>query len=107
VAVSLNASGQVVVGTAAQSGFVGVVVLTELKFAGDIVDVMKSGEVVEFDKSTNNLTAFAPAAAGTVYYANAGGAAEVAAPVAGTNKGRIGHTVENWRLIVNASIFQG
>jgi hypothetical protein len=107
IAVSLNASGQVVVGTAGQSGFVGIVILTELKYAGDIVDVMKFGEVVEFDKATNNLTAFAAAAAGTVFYANAGGAAEVAAPVAGTNKGRIGHTVENWRLIVNAGIFQG
>lgn len=96
-----------VVGTGGQTGFIGIVILTELKSAGEIVDVMKSGEVVEFDRSTNNLTAFAPAAAGTVYYANAAGPAETAAPVAGTNKGRIGHTVENWRLIVNASIFQG
>jgi hypothetical protein len=96
-----------VVGTGGQTGYVGVVVLNKKRYAGDIVDVMKSGEIVEFDKSTNANTAFAPAAAGTVYYANAGGAAEVAAPAAGTNKGRIGHTVEASRLIVNASIFQG
>lgn len=107
IAVSLNASGQVVVGTAGQSGFVGVVVLTKLAYAGDTIDVFRLAEIVEFDKSGPTEAAFAPAVAGQVYYANAGGAAETAAPAAGTNKGRIGHTVEAGRLIVAASIFQG
>lgn len=104
---SLNASGAVAKGTAGQSGFVGVVVLSKMKFAGDVVDVFRIAEITEFDRSGPNNTAFAPAVAGQVYYANATGAAETAAPAAGANKGRIGHTVEAGRLIVHASMFQG
>lgn len=107
IAVSLNASGQVAIGTAAQSGYVGVVVLSKIRYAGEVVDVLRIGEVVEFDRSGPANAAFAPAVAGQVYYANAAGPAEVTAPVAGTNKGRIGHTVEAGRLIVHASMFQG
>lgn len=107
VAVSLDASGKVVVGTAGQSGFAGVVVLNKKRLAGDVVDVMRHGEIVEFDRSTNNNTAFAAAVAGQVYYANAAGPVETAAPAVAANKGRVGHTVEAGRLIVDCSIFQG
>jgi hypothetical protein len=107
IAVSLNASGAVVVGTAGQSGFAGICVVTKKLYAGDVIDVFRHAEVVEFNKSGPADAAFAAAAAGTVYYAAAGGAAEVAAPAAGTNKGRFGHTVEASRLIVDVQIFQG
>lgn len=94
-------------GTAAQSGGVGICVVTKKLYAGDVVDVFKLCEVVEFDRAGTTDAAFAPAVAGQVYFANASGAAEVAAPAAGTNKMRLGHTVEAGRLIVSVSTFQG
>jgi hypothetical protein len=105
-AVSLDATGKVVIGTAAQTGFVGVICPDKTYAAGDVIDVMTHGEIVEFNTGAAGA-AFAPAAAGTVYYAATGGLAEVAAPAAGTNKGRIGYTVELTRLVVRSQIYQG
>lgn len=103
MAVSLNAQGQVVKGIAGQSGFVGVVCITGRqvdvvgvqagqnwkggKRAGDIVDVMQDGEIVE-------LTGLA---AGTKYYglANGNGVATAA-----TGNVPVGWTVEAGRLVV-------
>lgn len=92
-------------GTAGQSGFVGVVCLTGRqvdvvgvatgqnwkgsKYAGDIVDVMTDGEIVE-------LTGLA---AGTKYYADPTGNG-----VNTTNTNPyVGHTVEAGRLIVRVA----
>lgn len=101
--VSLNASGQVVVGGAAALAVVGVMILTEPKPAGAIVDVMTSGEIVEF-----TLASGAAAAAGTVYYGVvADGTYSSAAPAAGTNVARIGWTVEATRLVVRLGVIQG
>lgn len=105
-AVSLDATGKVVVGTGGQTGFVGVICPDKTFAAGDIIDVMTDGEIVEFTTGANGA-AFAPAVAGEEYYAAAGGALEVTAPGAGTNKGRVGHTVEATRLIVRAGVRQG
>lgn len=105
-AVSLNATGRVVVGTAGQSGHVGLVVknvpllpgmgniaggvATNVWMggkAGDVVDVMKEGEIVDV----------VGLAAGTKYYANADGT------LGTTNTNPyVGHTVEADRLIVGA-----
>lgn len=104
-AVSLNTAGRVVVGTAGNSGFVGVVVknvpmtprLGNISGqvnagvpiggkAGDIVDIMTSGEIV----GLTGLTA------GTAYYAKADGTLSATAgdgPYVGT-------TVEATRLVV-------
>lgn len=92
-AVSLDASGNVVIGTAGQSGFVGVMILTEPKPLGAIVDIMTDGEIVEF--LTN---AGAAAAAGTVYTSNADGTYGTTAQ--GAANFRIGNTVEPGRLVV-------
>lgn len=92
-AVSLDANGAVVMGTAGLSGFVGVMILTEPKAAGAIVDVMTRGEIVEF--LTN---AGAAAAAGTLYTSNADGTYGTTA--IGAANFRIGHTVEAGRLVV-------
>lgn len=92
-AVSLNASGQIVIGTAGQSGFVGVMIFGEPAAAGDIADVMQSGEIVEF--LTNGGTA---ATAGTVYTSNADGTYGVTA--VGASNFKIGVTVEPTRLVV-------
>jgi hypothetical protein len=92
-AVSLDATGKVVMGTAGNSGFVGVLVLGEPAAAGDVVDVMQSGEIVEF--LTN---AGAAAAAGTVYTSNADGTYGTTA--VGASNFKIGYTVEATRLVV-------
>lgn len=101
--VSLDANGRVVLGVAAQSGFVGVICLTEKKYAGDIVDVMHDGEVVEFTLSNG-----AAAAAGTAYVtaAEPGGYAAGAPGAGGIAPFKIGHTVEADRLIVHCGTHQ-
>lgn len=87
IGVGINSSGRVVAG-AGQSGIVGVVCAPYDKAAGDIVDCMTNGELVEFG-----------GAAGTVYTANTTtGAISNAAPSA--TQVRVGHTVEADRLIV-------
>lgn len=90
VGVSLNSSGKVVKGTAGQSGFVGVVCLTKKRYAGDIVDVMQDGEIVE-------ITGLA---AGTQYYMPSTGDG---VNTTNTNP-RVGWTVEATRMIVRCNV---
>lgn len=105
LAVSLDANGRVVVGTAGQSGFVGVIVknvpvvpagrFTAAQIvnawmgarAGDIVDIMIQGEIVDV----------AGLAAGSAIYATAAGALTTTA----TGNTRVGFTVEATRLVVD------
>jgi hypothetical protein len=114
--VSLDANGRVVVGTAAQSGGVGLVVKNVPFYprmgniagqvnaavpvggkAKDIVDIMTSGEIIV----PTGL------AAGTTYYVAADGSLTTTAPGAGVNGYRAGHTVEATRLIVRFERVQG
>lgn len=84
--VGLDGQGRVVMG-AGNTGIVGVLVLTQSKNAGDIVDVMTNGEITD-----------AGLAAGTTYHsANADGAVSA---VGGAGTARVGHTVEADRLVV-------
>lgn len=115
-AVSLNASGQAVVGTAGQSGGVGILIKNVPLYpnlgnipgavnagvpvggkAGNIVDIMTNGEIV-------GVTGLA---AGTVYYAQADGSLTATAPAAGVNGYKVGHTVEADRLVVRFERVQG
>lgn len=86
--VSLNSDGRVVKGTAGNSGFVGVLVVDRSpgtsphKVAGDIVDVMTHGEIVDVEGLD----------AGTAYGVAANGSLE-----AGNG---VGWTVEADRLVV-------
>ena len=108
-AVSLDANGRVVVGTAGQSGGVGVLVKNVPMTpnlgniagqvnagvpiggkAGDIVDVMTNGEIV-LDEDL---------VAGTAYYAEADGDLTATAPAEGVAGYHVGHTVEATRLVV-------
>ena len=83
IGVGLNASGHVVKG-AGQTGVVGILLLTKVRRAGEVVDVMTAGEVTDVD-----LTA------GTAYaVANADGALGTTGDV------YVGHTVESSRLVV-------
>lgn len=85
--VGLNANGQVVKG-AGNTGILAVLVLTKAYKAGQIVDSMTDGEIVEFGGT-----------AGTVYFA-----ATTTGVVSTTNTGiRVGHTVEGGRLVVRVT----
>lgn len=110
--VSLNATGKVVVGTAGQSGFVGVLVKNAARAAvkqwdatlganvnayapvgcqaGDVVDIMTNGDIVDLDP-----TVFV---AGSKVWAKTDGTIEVGAGSAGSFP--IGWTVEAGHLIV-------
>lgn len=88
IAVGLNASGNVVPGESV-TGIVGVLCTTRDMKAGDVVDVMKFGEIVEL----------ADVAAGKVVtgLTTTGALDDVAAD---TTHIRIGHSVEASRLVV-------
>ena len=117
-AVSLNATGRVVTGTAGQSGLVGVVVKnaatgpvgrwdTSLRSGvpnpyapigtqpGDVVDIMTNGEIVDLDP-----TAFP---AGRKVYTNAAG---VISTTGGAGTFLVGFTVEAGRLVVRIAVGQ-
>lgn len=96
-AVSLDANGRVVVGTAGNSGGVGVHVAHKAMAAGDITDVMTAGEIVDVAGLT----------AGTTYYAAADGTLSAVALAAGVNGWKVGHTVEATRLVVRFQRVQG
>src|SRR5690349_9058950 len=99
VGVGLNASGQVVVGAGA-TGVIGVLILTRVIKAGrEPVDIMKRGEIVQFDVAGRPNVAFAAAAPGTKYYSDAAGV------ISTTNTGTyVGHTVEKGRLVVSMGV---
>jgi len=85
IGVGLNANGRIVKG-AGNTGVRGVICPTQPMAAGDIIDTMTSGEIVD-------VTGLA---AGTVYYTAAADGA-----VSTTNTGtHVGHTVEAERLVV-------
>lgn len=114
-AVSLNASGRVVAGTGGQTGAVGVLVKNVARGpigqwgtalnggtpnsyapigaqAGDVVDIMTNGEIVDLDPAVF--------VAGTKFYAAADGTISA---TGGTGKVPIGFTVEAGRLIVRVA----
>lgn len=85
--VGVNASGRVVKG-AGTSGIAGVLLIDTPKSAGDVVDVMTSGEIVDVAALTG----------GTEYFATAAGALDTVAT--GT---KVGFTAEASRLIVRCT----
>lgn len=94
IGVGLNGSGKVVYGAAAAIGIKGVICPVRAMNAGDIIDVMTDGEIV--DATLNNGSALT---AGTDYYATASaGNGDITATL--TSNQYIGHTVEATRLVV-------
>lgn len=89
-AVGLDSAGRVVLG-GGQTGIVGALVAHEAKAAGDIVDVMTDGEIVDLDPAVFN--------AGTTYY---GVTADGTVGTTAAGNTKIGFTVEETRLIVRA-----
>lgn len=92
IAVGLNASGQVVTPTDSNCGIVGVICSPYDKAAGDVIDVMTAGELVEFGGS-----------AGTVYTANTT-TGVISTTAASATQTPIGFTVEADRLIVRKAV---
>lgn len=89
VGVGLDSSGRVVVGVGvAAVGIIGVLCLPRNMKAGDIVDVMTAGEIVDVG-----------GAAGTAYTANTTTGAITSAAASATQI-RVGYTVEVGRLVV-------
>lgn len=95
--VSLDTNGRVVVGAVGNTGYVGVVCVTEVKNAGDIVDVMTDGEIVECASLVAGTNYFVDAATGLV--AAGTGARTATAPVTAGSL-IIGHTIELTRMVV-------
>lgn len=87
VGVGLNASGQIVVGGAGQTGFIGVILPTKwLSKAGQQADIFKLGDIVEVAGLT----------AGRPYFLTAAGALSTVA----TGNTYVGYTVEADRLVL-------
>lgn len=90
IGVGLDSSGLVVKG-AGQSGIRGILILTKARKAGDVVDIMTSGEIVDLGED-DGVTA----AAGTKFYA-----ADSGGEITSTASGNfVGATVEAQRLVV-------
>lgn len=90
VGVGLDVAGRVVVG-GGNTGIVGVICVPDARNAGDIVDCMTDGEIVDF-----------AGAAGTVVTADdATGVVDNTA--LGAGRTRIGHTVEATRVVVRVA----
>lgn len=105
IVVALNGSGRVIKATTAAAA-VGVVCLDKASYAaGDVVDVMTDGEIVEL--AAADLQTGSPAA-GTKYYLDTTASRLAAtAPGAGVNGFYVGTTVEAGRLVVRCGSFQG
>ena len=84
-AVSINTSGRVVIGGAAETAVIGVICPVKVMAAGDVIDVMTSGEIMDCVKTAG--TAWA---AGDIVYAHAAGTVDA---VSGSGK-VIGKIVE-------------
>ncbi len=83
-AVGVNASGKVIVGSAAVTGIVGLVCPTKVMAAGDVIDVMVRGEIMDVVKTA----AGGAWTVGDLVYAHADGTVDAVA-TAGVVVGRI------------------
>jgi hypothetical protein len=95
--VSINSNGRVQVDSAAATDVVGVICPTRGMAAGEVIDVMTHGEIVEFTETDGDAST-----AGTKYYA-AFATGLVSATATGSPK-FVGETVEVGRLIVQVSM---
>lgn len=103
--VMLNGSGRALRATSALA-CVGITIAHGPKNAGDVLDVMTNGEVIELDAL--DLQANTAPVAGTKYYLDiTAGRLTATAPGAGVNGFYVGTTVEANRLVVRCGLMQG
>jgi len=105
IAVALNGSGRIIKATTVAAA-IGVVIVTRAMAAGEIVDVMTDGEIVELDGA--DIQGGTTPAAGTKYYMDttASRLTATAPTPAGTNGFYVGTTVEATRLVVRTGSVQ-
>lgn len=102
--VGLNGSGRLIRATTALM-CVGITIAHGPKNAGEILDVMTSGEVIELDAL--DLQANTAPVAGTKYYFDAtAGRLTATAPATGVNGFYVGTTIEANRLVVRCQGMQ-
>jgi hypothetical protein len=82
-AVGINATGKVIIGSAAVTGIVGVICPTKVMSAGDVIDVMTRGEIMDVVKTAGTAWAV-----GDLVYAHADGTVD-AVSTSGVVVGRI------------------
>jgi hypothetical protein len=97
-AVAENASGQIVKFGSAATAFAGVMILTRPMAAGDIVDVMTDGEIVELVDA--EILAGDTLGAGQALFADVSTATGQLAATSAAGDFYVGRTVELTRLIV-------
>lgn len=103
--VALNGTGRVIKAASAITA-VGIVVVHGPKNAGEILDIMTSGEVIEL--GTGDIQGLTAPTAGTKYYLDfTTGRLTATAPGAGVNSFYVGTTVEAGRLVVRTGLVQG
>jgi hypothetical protein len=95
--VSINASGKVVVGGTAETSIVGLICPVRTMAAGDIIDVMTAGEIVEATKTAG--TAYA--AGDTVFVTGTTGAVNT---TSGAGTKAVGKMIELDRMIVRVPV---
>lgn len=100
IGVGLDDQGRVVKGPG-NTGIKGVLVLTMVRKAGEVIDVMTSGEIVEFEgedgKPGKDL-----AKPGTNYFVDGSGEIKE-----GSGDIYVGHTVQSHRLVVRFGVADG
>lgn len=94
-AVSINSSGRVVIGGAAQTAVMGLICPVKVMNAGDIIDVMTDGEIVNVVKTGG--TAWA---AGDIVYAHADGTVDAVS----TNGKVVAKIIEADRMVVRCPV---
>jgi hypothetical protein len=94
-AVSINSSGKVVIGGAAETAIIGVICPTKVMAANDPIDVMTSGEIVGAVKTAG--TAWA---AGDIVYAHPAGTVDAASATGKV----IGRMISTTHMIVRCPI---
>lgn len=104
--VALNGSGRVVKATTAL-GCIGVFIAHGAKAAGEVIDIMRNGEIVEL--AALDLQANTAPVVGTIYYVDlTNGLLTATAPGAGVNAAKVGYTTDDaTRLVVNFEHVQG
>lgn len=97
-AVAMNASGQIVKFGSAATAFAGVMILTRPLAAGDIVDVMTDGEIVNLADA--EILAADTLGTGQALFADVSTATGQLTAVSAAGDFYVGRTVEMGRLIV-------
>lgn len=102
IGVQLNGSGRLIKCTSLVAA-VGILCLSSAKAAGDIVDVLTNGEIVELDAA--DIQGATTPTAGTKYYLDTtAGRLSATAPIAANIGYYVGTTVEAGRLVVRAGL---